>query len=264
MLVDSHCHLNLLKFSENLPNLDKVISECAHNNIDHFLCVAIDLANFDDILAIAKQHSNISISAGVHPNEGDYEQKSLYDQLIAQAKHEEVVAIGETGLDFYRDNEDSTAQIEKFITHIDIAKQLKKPLIIHTREAKKDTIKVLKQHADGYINGVMHCFTEDYSMAKEALDMGFYISLSGIVTFKNAHIVHDVAKKVPLDRLLVETDCPYLAPMPYRGKDNYPHYVQYVAKHIAELRNISFDELASQTTENFFRLFSHAKPKTAS
>lgn len=265
MLIDSHCHLNLLDFlglHGGYKDLNQVLDTCNQNNIEHLLCVAIDLKHFPDILSIANKHENISISAGVHPNEdeiipGDYDISTdkLHDNLLTQALNKKVVAIGETGLDFYRSEDSKDVQIHRFITHIDIAHKLNKPLIIHTRNAAADTIEVLKKHAAGKINGVMHCFTESWEVAKQALDLGFYISISGIVTFKNAIQVQEVASKVPLDRLLIETDAPYLAPMPHRGKANYPHYVQYVAMKIAELRGVEFLKIAKQTTDNFYELF---------
>lgn len=261
MLIDSHCHLNLLNL-ENYPDLDAVIHDCKAHNINKLLCVAIDLEHFNELVQIAHKYDMVSISAGVHPNEDkiipgefDISNNNLYENLLKQAKNSKVIAIGETGLDFYRSQDSRDIQIQRFVTHIEIATMLQKPLIIHTREAQHDTIDVLKSHAYTKINGIMHCFTESWEVAKKALDLGFYISLSGIVTFKNAKQVHEVATKVPLDRLLVETDCPYLAPMPYRGKPNYPHYVQYVAEKIAELRGESFDLIANQTTENFKTLF---------
>lgn len=255
MLIDSHCHLNLLDFTESVPDLDSAIKECDNAKIEHMLCVAIDLNGFDEIAKIADNYDNISISAGVHPNEMNVNLNTLKDQLNKQAIHPKVIAIGETGLDYYRTEDDLEEQQEKFSIHIDLAKELDKPLIIHTRNAPEDTIIILKQNNARDTSGVMHCFTESYDVAKKALDLGFYISLSGIVTFKNAHQIHEVAKKVPLDRLLVETDCPYLSPVPYRGKPNFPHHVKHVAEYIANLRGISFDELADATTQNFYQLF---------
>lgn len=274
MLVDSHCHLHLLDFNnknqENTNyqnyNLDDVMVDCAKNSIEHLLCVGIDLKDFPNIINIANKYNNISVSAGVHPNEyeiipGDFDISldKLYENLSRQAINNKVIAIGETGLDYYRGQEHQKEQQGKFITHIEIASSLQKPLIIHTRMAQNDTINILREHAFGKINGIMHCFTESWDVAKQALDLGFYISLSGIVTFKNAKEVHEVAIKTPLDRLLIETDCPYLAPIPYRGKPNYPHYVKYVAKCIAELRGISFEDIAVNTTNNFYKLFNFTK-----
>lgn len=264
MLIDSHCHLNLLEFKELYNNLDEVLEDCKLSNIIHLLCVSIDLKAFPELLNISKLYNNISISAGVHPNEYDIDLNNLYRDLLKQAENQQVVAIGETGLDYYRINHINNnfdynkiknSQIDKFVTHIEIAKKLSKPLIIHTRDAAGDTINTLKNYNAREARGVMHCFTESKEVAKKALDLDFYISLSGIVTFKNATQVHEVAKYVPLDRLLVETDCPYLAPVPKRGKPNYPHYVKYTAEYLAELRGISFENLANETTENFKNLF---------
>lgn len=262
MLIDSHCHLNLLEFTEELPSLDSVLKECEQQQITHMLCVATNIEDFSDLLNISRKYKNISISAGIHPNETNETDKNKeekysteYDELLEQARNNEVIAIGETGLDYYRTEENQTWQHDRFIHHIDIAKKLNKPLIIHARNSADDTINILKNHAAGHISGIMHCFTEDWEIAKKALDLGFYISISGIVTFKNAAQVQDVAKKVPIDKLLIETDCPYLAPIPYRGKTNFPQYVKYTAMFIAQLRNITFEEIAQQTSANFYRLF---------
>lgn len=259
MLVDSHCHLNLLEFSDKYSDLKSVLSDCWNNAIEHLLCVAIDLEHFNEIKTISETYPNISISVGVHPNETDVSLGTLYDKLMEQAQHPNVVAIGETGLDYYRSEDYIEHQQNKLITHIEVAKKLNKPLIIHSRMAPEDTIKILKENGADTVKGVMHCFTETYEVAKQALDLGFYISLSGIVTFKNAAQVHEVATKVPLDRLLVETDCPYLAPVPYRGKLNYPQYVQHVAEKIAELKSLRFEDVAKQTTKNFYKLFNISK-----
>jgi TatD DNase family protein len=272
MFIDSHCHLNLLDLSPEaeFSSLDQVLAECKTDLIEHLLCVAVDLENFQELLKIAKKYNNISISAGIHPNDSDSKNSKDciidcnhnnnqiiddYDLLLSQASHTEVIAIGETGLDYYRTEEKQDWQHERFIAHINIAKQLKKPLIIHTRNAPDDTINFLINHKANEIGGVMHCFTENWKIAKQALDLGFYISLSGIVTFKNAAQVHEVAQKVPLDRLLIETDSPYLAPVPYRGKTNYPQYVKHVAAKIAELRGVNILEIAAATTSNFYNLF---------
>jgi len=198
-------------------------------------------------------------SVGVHPNEHDGLDPSV-EKLVELADNEKVVAIGETGLDYFRSEGDLEWQRDRFRRHIEAAKQTGKPLIIHSREAKEDTIKLLQEENAQDIGGVMHCFAEDWEMAKQAMDLNFYISFSGIVTFKSATTLQDVAKRVPLDRMLVETDSPWLAPMPFRGKTNQPAYVKYVAEYIAELRDDSVDNIATATTENFFRLFSSAKP----
>jgi TatD DNase family protein len=219
------------------------------------LCVCVTLDKFPEILALAERYPFVSASVGIHPTEIVPNEPSS-DTLLSLASHPKVVAIGETGLDYYRsEDEDMSWQQARFVTHINVAKQVKKPLIIHTRSAQQDTIALMKAHQADECSGVMHCFTEDWEMAQQALDLGFYISLSGIVTFKNATQVHEVAKKVPLDRLLVETDAPYLAPVPFRGKPNQPAYVYHTAQAIAELRGIDFDTVANATTENYARLF---------
>lgn len=254
MLVDSHCHLNMLDLSEFDGKLENVIEAAKNAGVEHFLCVAVQLDDHKTLREIAEKYNNVNISVGMHPNESPGEGLDVA-HLFEFATHPKVVAIGETGLDYFRSQGDISWQQDRFREHIYAAKQLKKPLIIHTREAKKDTIQIMQEEHADEIGGVMHCFTEDWEMAKQALDLNFYISFSGIVTFKTAQILQEVAQKVPLDRMLVETDCPYLAPIPHRGKMNQPAYVKYVAEFIAQLRNTSFEEIAEKTTENYFRLF---------
>jgi TatD DNase family protein len=238
------------------PNdLAHIFAAAEENEVKHMLCVCVTLTKFPEILAIAKQYPQVSASVGLHPTEITAHEPSV-ETLLNYAQHKEVVAIGETGLDYYRsENEDMSWQRARFANHIAVAKQIKKPLIIHTRAAQADTIAMMQSESAQDIGGVMHCFTEDWEMAKQALDLGFYISISGIVTFKNALQVQDVAKKVPLDRLLIETDAPYLAPVPFRGKPNQPGYIKHTAQYIAELRGIPFAELAQTTTQNYFSLF---------
>lgn len=255
-LVDSHCHFDLLDLTSDHGNLDAVIERAIQANVKCFLNVCVDVVDFPRVLKTAMAYPFVFASVGLHPHhEGD---EPSMEQLIQHAQHEKVIAIGETGLDYYRASGDLTWQRERFVRHILAAKSVKKPLIIHTRAAKEDTLRILKEQSAQDVKGVMHCFTEDWETAKEALDLGFYISISGIVTFKNAETVQDVAKKVPLDRLLVETDAPYLAPIPYRGKQNEPSFVKHTAQFIAELRGISFEELQNATTTNFFTLFKGA------
>ena len=270
MLVDSHCHLHLLEYQHPYNNLEDVLNDCHDNHIEHLLCVAIDLQQFPEILRLAENHPNISISAGVHPNTdeiipGDFDISIdvFHNNLLKQANNQKVIAIGETGLDYYRtvDEKEKNDQILRLEIHTNVAREVKKPLIIHTRNAQSDTIKYLNKFQANDVGGVMHCFTEDWEMAKLALDLGFYISISGIVSFKNAAQVQDVASKVPLDRLLIETDCPYLAPVPFRGKPNYPQYVKHVAEKIADLRNIDIGLVAEQTTANFYNLFGRKNGK---
>jgi TatD DNase family protein len=255
-LVDSHCHLNLLQQVPEGDELDAIVQRALLANVKYLLNVCVDFADFNAILSTANAYPFVFASVGLHP---DHEGKEpSIDELVAAASHDKVVAIGETGLDYYRVSGDLTWQRERFVRHIAAAMLVDKPLIIHTREAKQDTIALLRQEKAERVGGVMHCFTEDWDTALQCLELGFYISLSGIVTFKNAHTVQDVAKKVPLDRLLVETDAPYLAPQPHRGKTNEPAYVRHTAEFIAKLRGISFEEVQAATTENFFRLFKGA------
>ena len=251
-LVDSHCHINFPDFENRIP---EILQNAADNQVKHLLCIATSWENRLDVLQLAKDYAPISASVGVHPTtEGGYEPST--DDLYEAAIDPNIVAIGETGLDYFRSTGDLTWQHERFHRHIDVAKRCQKPLIIHTRAAAADTMDTLRDHNARDAGGVMHCFAEDWETAKQALDIGFYISFSGIVTFKNAKTVHEVAQKTPLDRILVETDAPYLAPVPFRGKSNEPAYVKHTAEHVAELRGISLEEVAEATTANFFTLFS--------
>lgn len=247
--IDSHCHLPMLD-----QEVAAVLKAAEAQGVVHFLSVAVLLSDHLKLVEIADRYEQVSISAGLHPNElpGEALDETL---LYEQAAHPKVVAIGETGLDFYRSEENTDWQRERFVQQIACAKQLEKPLIIHTRAAKEPTIEIMRQEGADKVGGVMHCFTEDWEMAKQALDLGFYISFSGIVTFKNATTLKEVAKLVPLDRILIETDCPYLAPVPHRGKPNEPAFVTHVAEHIAELRQLPLEEIAEHTTANYRRLF---------
>ncbi len=257
-LVDSHCHLN---FKPLHASLDTVLANARHNGVGYMLCVSVTLETFPEIRAIAGRHPHIFASVGVHPNEREGQEPTA-DELIALAHDDRVVAIGETGLDYFRSKDevagDMRWQQERFRNHIRAARAVRKPLIIHTREAAADTIRLMREENAHEAGGVMHCFTESWDVATQALDLGFYISISGIVTFRNAEALRDVAKKVPKDRLLVETDSPYLAPVPHRGKANEPAFVRHVAECVAELRGVSFEALADQTTQNFFNLFQAA------
>ncbi len=254
MLVDSHCHLNMIDYVALQTTLDAVIQAAEKEGIQHMLCVGTLLKDIPDITAIIEKYSQISGSVGLHPNEA-IDVEPTVEELVSLANHPKLVAIGETGLDYYRTEGDHSWQQQRFIKHINAAKITQKPLIIHTRQARADTIALLKSEKANEIGGVMHCFTEDWDTAKSALDLNFYISFSGIVTFKNAVDLQDVAKKVPLDRILIETDAPFLAPIPYRGKINQPAYVKQVAEFMANLRGISFEALAKATTQNFYTLF---------
>jgi TatD DNase family protein len=224
------------------------------NEVTHALCVSVTLEDFPKVKALAEKHAHLFASVGVHP---DYEDLPVVtaDQLADLADHPKVVAIGETGLDYYRLTGDLEWQRERFRTHIRAARQCTKPLIVHTRAAAEDTIRIMREEGAEQSGGVMHCFTESWEVARAALDLGFYISFSGIVTFKNAAALKEVAKKVPLDRVLVETDSPYLAPVPYRGKTNEPGLVKHVAEEVARLKGLSFEQIASATSNNFFNLF---------
>lgn len=253
-LVDSHCHLN---FEPLNAGLEDVLLRARDNGVGHMLCVSVTLETFPEIRTLAHSHPRVFASVGVHPNEREGREPSM-DDLVELAKDERVVAIGETGLDYYRSQGDMAWQQERFRRHIRAAKQSGKPLIIHTRDAADDTLRLLREEGASAIGGVMHCFTESWEVAREALDLGFYISFSGIVTFRNADALREVAKQVPEDRLLVETDAPYLAPVPYRGKTNEPAFVRHVADCLANIRQASLESIANLTTRNFFTLFKHA------
>jgi TatD DNase family protein len=256
MLVDSHCHLDFPGLAEHLPEL---LSRMADQGVGHALCVGVDLENFSKVLALAESDPRLFASVGLHPDYTDCREPEV-EELVSLASHPRVVAIGETGLDYYRLKGDLGWQVERFRIHIRAAKAAGKPLIIHTRSAAEDTLRVMAEEGAGEAGGVMHCFTESLSVAERALDMGFHISFSGIVTFKSAQDLKAVARAVPLSRMLVETDAPYLAPVPHRGRTNEPAYVRHVAEEIARLRDISFEEVAAATTANFFSLFANAVP----
>ena len=251
MLVDSHCHLN---FPELAGNLDRILARMDVNQVTHALCVSVTLEDFPAVLNLAERYPNIYASVGIHPDSQGVREADA-DELAGLATHPRIIAIGETGLDYYRLKENLEWQRERFRRHIHAARSCGKPLIIHTREAAADTIRIMREEGADQVGGVMHCFTESWETAAAALGLGFYISFSGIVTFKNAKALKDVARKVPMDRMLVETDCPYLAPVPYRGKLNEPAYVKYVAEEIARLREVPCTEVARATSNNFFRLF---------
>jgi len=256
LLVDSHCHINLEPLSEDIPG---VLERAKKNNVLYMLCVSLTLEDFPKIVTLFESEPHIFSSVGVHPTCRGVREPTVQD-LVELAADANVVAIGETGLDYFRSNGDLQLQKERFEIHIKAAQKTRKPLIIHTRSAADDTMKILEHNYDGETGGVMHCFGENWSIAKRALDIGFYISFSGIVTFKNAEPLRAIARKVPEDRMLVETDAPYLAPVPYRGATNEPSLVKYTAKAIADIRGQSLYEVAEKTTENFFKLFVGARP----
>ena len=249
--VDSHCHLD---FPDLAADTAGVLADMAAHGVTHALCVSVTLEDFPKVRALADAHPNLYASVGTHP---DYPDHPLVtpEALVALADHPKVIAIGETGLDYYRLEGDLEWQRERFRAHIRASKACGKPLIIHTRSAAEDTLAIMREERADEAGGVMHCFTETWETARAALDLGFYISFSGIVTFKNATALKDVARKVPLERMLVETDSPYLAPVPYRGKTNRPGWVRFVAEEIARLRQTPLEQIADATTANFFNLF---------
>ena len=254
MLVDSHCHLN---FPELSGRIDEALALMRDNRVTHALCVSVTLQDFPQVRALAERYPHIYASVGVHPDYPDVPVVTE-EELVRLADHPKIVAIGETGLDYFRIKEDCEWQRERFRVHIRAARRTRKPLIIHTREAAADTLRIMREERAGDVGGVMHCFTEGWEVAQDAMELGFQISFSGIVTFKNAVGLKDVARRVPLERMLIETDAPYLAPVPYRGKTNEPGLVKYVAEEIARLRGIGLDEVGAVTSRNFFKLFATA------
>jgi len=257
MLVDSHCHLDFDDFRGRMP---EILDAMAQAGVTHALCISVTLSEFPRVRALAAAHENLFASVGVHPDYPEAGAVSI-DELVALAAHPKVVAIGETGLDYYRLTGDLEWQRERFRTHIRAARACGKPLVVHTRSAAADTLRIMQEEGAGEVGGVMHCFTETLEVARAALALNFLISFSGIVTFKNAQGLREVAKAVPADRLLVETDAPYLAPVPHRGKVNEPAFVRHVAEEVARVRGTALDEVARATTQNFFRLFRHAQAK---
>lgn len=255
MLIDSHCHLDRLELTPYGGELDGAIQHAHQRGVDMMLCVSINMENFPAVRAIAERYDEVYASVGVHPNDNEGHDPSL-DELIKLADHPKVIAIGETGLDYFRSEGDLEWQRERFRRHIAAAKQTGKPLIVHSRDAREDTLRVLEEERADEVGGIMHCFVEDMTTAERAMALGFLISFSGIVTFRNATALQEVARQVPAEMLLVETDAPYLAPIPYRGKPNEPAYVRDVAEFVAKLRGVSVELLAEQTTANFKRLFS--------
>jgi TatD DNase family protein len=255
MLIDSHCHLDFPELGSQLP---QVLDAMQQNDVRGALCIGVNMEDFPRVLALAENHAHLFASVGLHP---EYENVTEPDQahLMALAAHPKVIAIGETGLDYHWHQDRPEWQKQRFRVHVRAAVALGKPLVIHTRKAARDTLSILAEEGADRAGGIMHCFSETWEVAQQALDLGFYLSFSGVVTFKNAKKVKEVAVRAPLERILVETDAPYLTPTPFRGKLNQPAYVRYVAEEIARLRNLSFDAVAAATTENFCSLFPHAR-----
>lgn len=260
MFIDSHCHIDFPELAQRLP---EILTNMEKNQVSHALCVAVDLADFPRVKALAESYPHLFASVGVHPDYEDTQEPDLAT-LLELADHPKVIAIGETGLDYYRLQGDLEWQRQRFRTHIQASRACRKPLIIHTRAAAEDTLRIMREEGagtdQGGVAGVMHCFTEAMDVAWAAVEMGFYISFSGIVTFKSAKELQEVAKAMPLERILIETDSPYLAPVPYRGKQNEPAFVRHVAEFIADLRGIPLVEVQQASSANFFNLFSTAKP----
>lgn len=255
MLVDSHCHID---FDEYSGRILQILENMARNQVSHALCVCVNLGDFERVLALAERHAQLFASVGVHPDQSA-DASPTSDDMIARSHHPKIVAIGETGLDYFRQNGDLEWQRTRFRTHIRAARECGKPLIIHTRDAGEDTLRIMREERADTIGGVMHCFTETLGVAQAAMELNFYISFSGIVTFRNAVAIKEVAKAVPLERILIETDSPYLAPVPHRGKTNEPAWVRHVAEEIARLRGIPLEAVAEATSANFFRLFNANK-----
>ena len=255
-LIDSHCHLDRLDLSETNGDLSVALDQARELGVTGFLCVDIDLDNFKDVLEIAEAHADIWCSAGIHPL-ADLEATQLDAEHLSKLAQSsaKVIAIGECGLDYYYNPETAGNQRLLFETQLQVACALSKPVIVHTREAREDTLTLIRKYVPQGLKGVLHCFTESLEMAKAAVDLGFYISFSGIITFRNAESLREVVRQIPLDNILVETDSPYLAPVPYRGKSNQPKWVVEVAQCIADIKGMSFDEVCRATTENFERLF---------
>ncbi|MEK9671481.1 MAG: TatD family hydrolase [Rhodospirillaceae bacterium] len=258
LLVDSHCHLDFPDFGDEL---DDVVDRAGAAGIGHMVTISTHLSRFERVLGVAERFNNIFCTVGIHPHQAASEPETDAETLVAMAKHPKVVGIGETGLDFYYERSPRDVQERQFRAHIDAARESGLPLIVHTRDADDDTIRVMREShdQDGPFPGLIHCFSAGQEVADAALDMGLYISISGIVTFKNAEALRETVKQVALDRLLVETDSPFLAPIPNRGKRNEPAFTAHTAAKVAEIRDMAFDDLARATTDNFFSLFTKAR-----
>lgn len=260
MFIDSHCHLDRLSEHTHGGDVAATLAAARAANVSQFLAISVTLEELPGLAAIAREHQDVAISAGLHPLHTTPNEPSV-DDIVEAAEQYGAVAIGETGLDYhYQDSVPIAIQHERFKRHLLAARELELPVIVHTRDAKQETLALLREYSNPKVGGVLHCFTEDIEMAREAVRLGFYISLSGIITFRNAASLRELARQLPLDRLLIETDSPYLAPVPYRGKPNEPAWVVEVAACIAQARGISVDEVAMQTTANFYHLFRAAAP----
>lgn len=257
MLVDSHCHLNFPDFKDDLPG---VVERARQAGVGVLQTICTEMAEFDEVHAIAQRFDNIYCSVGVHPNDSGKTNIVSCEELVEKSFHPKVIGLGETGLDYHYEKSDRASQKESFLAHIEAARRTGLPVIVHSRDADEDTIALLSDEmAKGPFRGLIHCFTSSKYLADKAVELGFYISLSGIISFKSAQSIRDALADVPLSRLLVETDAPYLAPAPHRGKRNEPSFVIYTNKVLAEIKNIPEEECAKVTTDNFFRLFSKAK-----
>ncbi|MBZ5876723.1 TatD family hydrolase [Chromohalobacter israelensis] len=262
MFVDSHCHLDRLDLAAHDGQLATALDAARQRGVRQFLAIAVTLDDVPGLVDIARAHDDVTFSAGVHPLHTVPDEPDT-QAIVACAERHGAVAIGETGLDYHYDGVAHDVQYARFANHLRAARELALPVIVHTRDAKEDTLALIREHTDPAVGGVLHCFTEDLDMAREAIRLGFYISLSGIVTFRHATAVRELARRIPLDRLLIETDSPYLAPVPHRGKPNEPQWVVEVAECIAAERGISVEEVAMQTTANFYRLFREALPEAS-
>lgn len=256
-LVDSHCHLDRLNLDAYHGDFQAMLAATRADGISHMLCIGVDLETFPRVRELAEAHDDVHATVGVHPLYKESREPDA-DELVRLADHPRVVAIGETGLDYFYAKEERDWQRKRFVEHIRAARRTGLPLVIHTRGAKDDTLALLREHGEGQVRGVLHCFTEDRDMAEQAIDLGFYISISGIVTFRNAEELRDTVRRLPLERLLIETDSPWLAPVPYRGKPNEPRFVARVAECVADLKQVPVADLARITRENFYTLFNKA------
>lgn len=256
--VDSHCHLDRLNLEAHGGDFSAMMAATEEAGVSHMLCIGVDLETFPNVQTLAEQYPHVFASVGVHPLYKESREPSV-TELLERAAHPKVIAIGETGLDYFYAKEERDWQKRYFIAHIQAARETGLPLVVHTRGAKDDTLNLLREHGGGEVKGVLHCFTEDLDMAQQAIELGFYISISGIVTFRNAESLRDVVRALPIEKLLIETDSPWLAPVPFRGKPNEPRFVANVAECVAELKDVSVEQLGKITADNFFTLFNKAQ-----